>query len=158
MSESRRLVEILLVEDNPTDVYLTRSAFDEARIGNDLRVVSDGEEALQFLRKEGAFADAPTPDLILLDLNLPRKDGREVLQEIKSDEALRRIPVIVLTTSEHHEDIERAYTLHANSYVRKPVDFDQFARIIRAVESFWFEVVTLPKHAATASARRLERV
>ena len=140
-----RPVEILLVEDNPTEVYLTRSALEDAEIGNRLSVVHDGEEAMQFLRREGRFGDAPTPDLILLDLNLPKKDGREVLAEVKGDPELRQIPVIVLTTSGHDEDIERAYALHANSYIRKPVDFDQFAGVIRGIDRFWFDIVTLPR-------------
>jgi len=144
METSIKPVDILLVEDSPTDVLLAQEALEHAKVLNKLHVVSDGVEALDFLRRRGQFADAVRPDLILLDLNLPRKDGREVLQEIKSDEDLKRIPVVVLTTSKAEEDILRAYGLHANCYVSKPVDFEQFAYVVRAIETFWFSVVSLP--------------
>ncbi len=137
-------IEILLVEDNPGDVRLTKEALREAKVYNNLYVAKDGVEALAFLRREGSFADAMIPDLILLDLNLPRKDGREVLTEIKADEELRRIPVVILTTSESEEDILRTYDLHANCYVTKPVDLDQFIHVVRSIEGFWLTVVKLP--------------
>lgn len=139
-----RPVEILLVEDSPGDVRLTREALREGKIRNNLSVVPDGVEALAFLRREGRHAAAPRPDVILLDLNLPRKDGREVLEEIKADERLRRIPVVILTTSADERDILRAYELHANCYITKPVDFEQFIEVVQAIESFWLTVVTLP--------------
>ena len=137
-------IEILLVEDSPADVDLTREALDDAKVRNHLSVVADGVEALAFLRREGRYADAPRPDLILLDLNLPKKDGREVLAEIKADPALRRIPVVVLTTSEAEQDILRSYDLHANCYITKPVDLEAFLGIVRAVEHFWLHIVSLP--------------
>jgi CheY-like chemotaxis protein len=137
-------VEILLVEDNPGDVRLTREALREGKVRNNLSVAADGVEAIAYLRKEGEHADAVRPDLILLDLNLPRKDGREVLQEIKADPALRNIPVVVLTSSQAEEDIVRAYDLHANCYVTKPVDLDQFIRVVESIEDFWFTIVKLP--------------
>ena len=124
-------IEILLVEDDPGDVFMTREALRESKVMNGLHVVSDGEEAMRFLRREGAHAGAPRPDLILLDLNLPRMDGREVLEAVKGDDALRRIPVVVLTTSEAEEDVLRSYDLHANAYVTKPVDFDKFVDVVR---------------------------
>jgi two-component system, chemotaxis family, response regulator Rcp1 len=139
-----RPVEILLVEDNPGDVRLTREALREGKVRNNLAVASDGVEAIAYLRKEGEHAEAVRPDLILLDLNLPRKDGREVLAEIKADPALRHIPVVVLTSSQADEDIVRAYGLHANCYVTKPVDLDQFIRVVEAIEDFWFTIVKLP--------------
>ncbi|HOX37976.1 MAG TPA: response regulator [Candidatus Brocadiia bacterium] len=141
---SCRKVEILLVEDNPGDVRLTQEALKEGRISNRLSVVEDGAEAMDFLRKKGKFAGAPTPDLILLDLNLPRKDGREVLAEVKEDRELRRIPVVVLTTSKAEEDIIRSYDLHANCYITKPVDFEQFINVVRCIEDFWLAIVKLP--------------
>ena len=137
-------VEILLVEDNEGDVGLVEEVFEDAKIRNTLHVAEDGEEAMLFLNKEKPFANAPTPDIILLDLNLPQKDGREVLEEIKTDDKLKRIPVVVLTTSKAEEDIVRSYDLHANSYITKPVDFDQFIRVIKSIEDFWLEVVRLP--------------
>ena len=137
-------VDILLVEDSPTDVLLAQEALEHAKVLNKLHVVSDGVEALAFLRCQAPFEDAVRPDLILLDLNLPRKDGREVLSEIKADDELKRIPVVVLTTSKAEEDILRAYGLHANCYVSKPVDFEQFTYVVRAIETFWFSVVSLP--------------
>jgi CheY-like chemotaxis protein len=140
-------IEILLVEDNPGDVELTREALDEAKVRNNLRVARDGVEALAFLRREGEHAGAERPDLILLDLNLPRKDGRAVLAEIKADPDLRHIPVVILTSSQAEQDIVRAYDLHANCYVTKPVDLDQFIHIVRSIEQFWFTVVKLPPRA-----------
>ncbi|MEK6760030.1 MAG: response regulator [Deltaproteobacteria bacterium] len=138
------LVEILMVEDNPADVRLTREAFKDAKVLNNMSVVGDGEEALLFLRRKGAYSDAPRPDLILLDLNLPKKDGREVLAEIKSDPLLKRIPVVVLTTSEDEKDVLKAYDLHVNAYITKPVNLDQFMKVVEAVEDFWLTVVKLP--------------
>ena len=137
-------VEILLVEDNEGDVGLVEEVFEDAKIRNTLHVAEDGEEAMLFLNKEKPFAKAPTPDIILLDLNLPQKDGREVLEEIKTNDKLKRIPVVVLTTSKAEEDIVRSYDLHANSYITKPVDFDQFIKVIKSIEDFWLEVVRLP--------------
>ena len=138
-------IDVLLVEDDPGDVRLIREAFADNKVANNLSVVADGVEALQFLRKEGDFADARSPDLILLDLNLPRKDGREVLAEIKGDPELRTIPVVILTTSEAEEDILRSYDLHANAYVTKPVDFDSFVEVVRQIDDFWVSVVKLPQ-------------
>ena len=142
---SVEVVDVLLVEDDPGDVLMTREAFEHHKIRNKLHVVADGVEALQFLRREGEHADAPRPGLVLLDLNLPRMDGREVLAEIKSDESLRSIPVVVLTTSEAEEDILRSYDLHANAYVTKPVDFDRFIDVIRQIDDFFVTVVKLPR-------------
>jgi chemotaxis family two-component system response regulator Rcp1 len=139
-----RPIEILLVEDNPGDARLTREALREARVANRLSHMQDGVEAMAFLRREGAYADSPRPDLILLDLNLPRKDGREVLAELKEDPSLRLIPVVVLTTSEAEQDILRTYELHGNCYITKPVDLEKFLHIVRAVENFWLAVVKLP--------------
>lgn len=139
-------IAILMVEDNPADVELTREALREQKIANRLFVAEDGVEAMRFLHREGPHAQAPLPDLILLDLNLPRKDGREVLAEIKQDERLKTIPVVVLTSSEAEADIAKTYSLHANCYVTKPVDFDRFLQIIESIESFWFTVVKLPRH------------
>jgi two-component system, chemotaxis family, response regulator Rcp1 len=144
LSQSNRPVEILLVEDSPTDVLVAREALAEAKVLNNLHVVDNGVEAMAFLRHEGQYATVPRPDLILLDLNLPRKDGREVLAEVKLDESLRLIPVVVLTTSKDEQDILKAYGLHANCYIVKPVDFEQFAAIVRSIEHFWFTVVTYP--------------
>ena len=138
-------VEILLVEDSPEDADLTFEALKDAKIKNNLCVAEDGVEAMAFLRREGNFADAPRPDLILLDFNLPRKDGREVLAEIKEDVNLRRIPVIVLTTSQAQEDIIKAYDLNANCYISKPVDFEEFIKVVRNIENFWFTIVKLPE-------------
>jgi CheY-like chemotaxis protein len=137
-------VEILLVEDNPGDVRLTEEAFKDSKIRNRLSVVRDGVEAMAFLRREQEFALAPRPDIILLDLNLPRKDGREVLLEIKEDEHLRRIPVVVLTTSDDEHDILESYNLHANCYITKPVDLARFVTIIKNIEDFWLSIVRLP--------------
>ena len=138
------VVDVLLVEDDDGDVLMTREAFEHHKIRNKLHVVQDGEEALQFLHREGPYADAPRPGLILLDLNLPRRDGREVLAELKADPELRVIPVVVLTTSEAEEDILRSYSLHANAYVSKPVDFDRFVDVIRQIDDFFVTVVKLP--------------
>jgi chemotaxis family two-component system response regulator Rcp1 len=138
------MVEILLVEDSPGDVRLTEEALKSAKILNRLSVVLDGVEAILFLRKSGKFANAPTPQLILLDLNLPKKNGREVLEEIKSDDTLKHIPVVVLTTSQDELDILQSYQLHANCYITKPVDFPQFLNVIKAIEGFWLTVVDLP--------------
>jgi CheY-like chemotaxis protein len=140
-------IEVLLVEDDPGDVLMTQEAFEEHKVRNHLTVVSDGAEALSYLRREGQYADAIRPDLILLDLNLPRRDGREVLEEIKKDDLLGRIPVVVLTTSSADEDIMRSYQLHANAYVTKPVDFDQFIAVIRRIDEFFVSVVKLPPRA-----------
>src|SRR5687768_10858367 len=138
-------IEVLLVEDDPGDVQLTREAFEEHKVRNRLTVVVDGVDALAYLRRDPeVYPDAVRPDLILLDLNLPRVDGREVLQEIKADPELRRIPVVVLTTSQADEDIVRSYNLHANAYVTKPVDFEQFVHVVRQVDEFFFTVVRLP--------------
>ena len=137
-------IEILLVEDNPGDVRLTKEALKEVKIHNTLSVVMDGQAAIDFLRKKGEYANAKRPDLILLDLNLPKKNGREVLAEIKGDPDLRLIPVVVLTTSQAETDIIRSYSLHANSYVTKPVDMAQFITVVKAVENFWFSIVKLP--------------
>lgn len=139
-----RWIDVLLVEDDPGDILLTREAFELNKVRNKLHVVNDGEQAMAFLRREGEYAEAPRPDLILLDLNLPRKDGREVLQDIKGDKELRGIPVVVLTTSEAEEDILRSYHLHANAYVSKPVDFDQFINVVRRIDDFFVTVVKLP--------------
>ena len=139
-------IEILLVEDNPGDVELTREALHDTKVHMRLSVVNDGVQAMAFLRREGEYADAPRPDLILLDLNLPKKDGRGVLADVKQDPALRNIPVVVLTSSQAEQDIVRAYELHANCYVTKPVDLDQFVKIVQSIEQFWFTVVKLPHH------------
>ncbi|WP_028046949.1 response regulator [Cellulomonas sp. URHE0023] len=139
-----KVIDVLLVEDDPGDVLMTQEAFSDNKLRNRLSVVADGVEALQFLRKEGPHKDAPTPDLVLLDLNLPRMDGREVLEAVKSDERLRKIPVVVLTTSEAEEDVVRSYSLHANAYVTKPVDFDRFIDVVRQIDEFFVEVVRLP--------------
>lgn len=144
MQSESRIVEILLVEDNPGDARLTREALKEGRVRNNLHVAQDGVEALEFLRRAGRFADAPRPDLILLDLNLPRKDGREVLTEIKRDSDLRFIPVVVLTTSEAEQDVLRSYELAANCYITKPVDLEKFLTIVRSIEEFWLNIVRLP--------------
>jgi CheY-like chemotaxis protein len=137
-------IEVLLVEDDPGDVLLIREAFEDNKVANRLHVVADGVEALDFMRQQGEHAEAPRPDLVLLDLNLPRKDGREVLAEVKRDEALRTIPVVVLTTSQAEEDVLRSYDLHANAYVTKPVDFDRFIGVVRQIDQFFVSVVKLP--------------
>ncbi len=137
-------IEVLLVEDNPGDAELTRIALQDSKISINLNVVEDGVEAMAFLRRQDNYARKPHPDIVLLDLNLPRKDGREVLAEIKSDDKLKRIPVVVLTTSQSEEDILKAYNLAANCYITKPVDFDQFVKIVQSIENFWFAIVKLP--------------
>jgi CheY-like chemotaxis protein len=145
MTQQQVGIEVLLVEDDPGDVLMTREAFAEHKVTNRLSVVSDGVSAMEFLRKEGENRDAPTPDLILLDLNLPRMDGREVLAAVKQDDVLRHIPVVVLTTSEAEEDVLRSYSLHANAYVTKPVDFERFIEVVRQIDDFFVSVVRLPR-------------
>lgn len=137
-------IEILLVEDNPGDVRLTREALKDAKVANTLQVVEDGVAALDYLYQRGQYVDAPRPHLVLLDLNLPKKNGREVLAEIKTDGRLKATPVVILTTSQAEEDVLRAYNLHANCYITKPVDFLQFTKIVKTIEEFWLTVVTLP--------------
>jgi CheY-like chemotaxis protein len=144
IENGNRAVEILLVEDNPGDARLTIEAMREAKLGNHVNVVEDGVEAMAYLRREGRYSEMPRPDLILLDLNLPRKDGREVLAEVKTDPALKRIPVVILTTSRAEEDVLRAYDLHANCFVSKPVGLEQFMQVIRQIDEFWIKVVLLP--------------
>lgn len=141
----QRPIEILMVEDSPSDAQLTVEALRAAKIANRLSHVEDGVEALRFLRQEGPYAGVPRPDLILLDLNLPRKDGREVLDELKRDPDLKVIPVVVLTTSRSEQDVLRSYQLHANCYITKPVDFTQFMEVVKAIENFWLTIVTLPR-------------
>lgn len=141
-------IQVLLVEDNPGDVRLTKEALKEGKMLNRVTVVGDGVEALSFLRRQGKYADAGQPDLILLDLNLPKKDGRQVLAEIKADPGLKRIPVVVLTTSSAEEDILKTYDLHANCYVTKPVDLEQFMHVVKSIEDFWVTVVKLPSEDA----------
>ncbi len=138
-------IEILLVEDSPGDQRLTREALKEGKIRNNLNIVEDGEAAIAFLNQEEEYSDAPRPDLILLDLNLPKKDGREVLSVIKANDKLKRIPVVILTTSSADEDILKAYNLNANCYITKPVDFDQFINVVQKVSEFWFTIVKLPE-------------
>lgn len=144
----QKLVEILLVEDNPGDADLAREALQDSKINNNLHVVEDGIEAMAFLRKTGKYENAPRPDLILLDLNLPRKDGREVLSEIKADDYFKRIPVVILTTSEAEEDILKSYNLHANCYITKPIDLSQFMKVVHSIENFWLSIVALPPNGA----------
>ncbi len=141
---SGKVIDILLVEDNPGDVRLAQEALKESKVRNKLYVVEDGVEAMAFLRREGKYETAPRPDLILLDLNLPRKSGREVLSEIKTDENLMRIPVVVLTVSRAEEDVIRCYSHHANCYITKPLDFNQFMEVTRSIEEFWLTIVKLP--------------
>lgn len=143
-AERMRPINILLIEDSPTDVLITREALESAKVINNLQVAEDGVEALEILRRQGRYTNSARPDLILLDLNLPRKDGREVLQEVKNDDHLKMIPVVVLTTSKAEEDVMKAYGQHANCYITKPVDFTEFAAVIKSIERFWFAVVTLP--------------
>jgi CheY-like chemotaxis protein len=147
-----RQIEILLVEDSPSDTDLTVEALRDGKLRNHLSIVEDGVQAMEFLRHKGAFGQAPRPDLILLDLNLPRKDGREVLEEIKADEGLKNIPVVVMTSSRAEQDVLRAYRLQANCYVKKPVDFEQFVEVVRSIESFWLCLVTLPSRTDVGSA------
>jgi CheY-like chemotaxis protein len=146
-----RPVEILLVEDNPGDVRLTKEALKEAKVLNRLTVVQDGIEALALLRRQGQYANAPRPHLILLDLNLPKKDGREVLAEIKADDNLRRIPVVILTTSQAEQDVFKSYHLHANCYITKPVDLQQFITVVKSIEEFWLGIVVLPANGKSAT-------
>ena len=145
MSSSGKPIEILLVEDNHADVRLTEEALREGKVRNNLHVARDGVEALQFLRREGKHANAPRPDLVLLDLNLPRKDGREVLAEVKDDAELKTIPIVVLTTSSAEIDILKSYSLHANCYITKPVDLEQFVQVVKSIDDFWLTVVRLPQ-------------
>lgn len=142
-------IEVLLVEDNPGDAQLTQIALEDSKMAVNLSIVEDGVEAMDFLKKQKKYSEAPHPDLVLLDLNLPKKDGRQVLFEMKADEALKRIPVVVLTTSQAEEDILKAYNLCANCYITKPVDFDRFVKIVQAIENFWFTIVKLPPESAT---------
>lgn len=137
-------VEILLIEDNPGDVRLTMEALKEAKVINHLTVLKDGVEAMAFLRRQGPYAKAPRPHLILLDLNLPKKDGREVLADIKADNTLKHIPIVVLTTSQDEQDVLKSYNLHANCYITKPVDLEQFIKVVRSIEDFWLGIVVLP--------------
>ncbi len=141
---SGRPIEILLVEDNPADAELTIETLQDSKLHNNVHVAEDGIEALDFLRQENGYSNVPRPDLVLLDLNMPRKDGREVLEEMKSDENLKTIPVVILTTSRAEEDIARTYGLHANCYVSKPVDLKQFGKVVKSIEDFWFTIVRLP--------------
>jgi len=143
-------ITILLVEDNEGDAELARVALQGSKMNNSLDVVDDGEKAMAYLRREGPYADAPRPDLILLDLNLPKKDGRQVLAEIKSDEALKRIPVVILTTSRAEEDVLKSYNLHANCYITKPIDLNQFLHVVRSIEDFWLSIVVLPPKGTVA--------
>jgi two-component system, chemotaxis family, response regulator Rcp1 len=141
--------EVLLVEDNPGDVRLTREALKDAKVHINLHVASDGVEAMAFLNREGEYAEVPRPDMILLDLNLPRKDGRQVLEEIKATPALMTIPIVILTTSESEEDILRSYRLHANCYISKPVDLDGFLTVVKCIDNFWLTIVKLPHEAVS---------
>lgn len=147
-AQTYRPIEILLVEDSPSDALLTREALAQSRLINRIHLVDNGADALAFLRREGSYRDVPRPDLILLDWKLPRKSGSEVLAEAKADENLRSIPVVVLSTSKEEEDVIRSYTLHANCYITKPVNFDDFAAVVRSIREFWFSIVTLPTTTA----------
>jgi CheY-like chemotaxis protein len=147
-----RPIEILLVEDSPSDTELTVEALKDFKVRNHVSIVQDGVQAMQFLRRQGPYVQAPRPDMIMLDLNLPRKDGREVLAELKGDDDLRTIPIVVLTTSRAEQDILRAYQLNANCYINKPVDFNQFLDVVRSIESFWLFVVTLPPAPKTGGS------
>jgi two-component system response regulator len=149
MSQDMRNAELLLVEDNPGDIRLTKEALKETKLLLNLHVVKDGVEAMAFLRQEGKYEAVPRPDLILLDLNLPKQDGREVLAEIKADEGLKSIPVVILTTSRNEEDLFKAYDLHANAYVTKPLDLEQFLHIVSKIEEFWLTIVRLPRRDGT---------
>jgi CheY-like chemotaxis protein len=142
--DCNKAIEMLLVEDNPGDIELTRIALEDNKMSVNLNIAEDGVEALKFLKKQAPYEQAPHPDLILLDLNLPKKDGREVLAEMKADPVLKRIPVVILTTSQAEEDVLRAYNLSANCYITKPVDLDRFVKIVRSIENFWFTIVKLP--------------
>ena len=145
ISQIEKVIEILLVEDNPGDVRLTQEALKDGKLINNLSVVGDGVEAMAFLRREEKYADVPRPDLILLDLNMPKKDGREVLAELKKDPSLKRIPVIILTSSQAEQDIIKTYDLHANCYITKPVDLDQFYTVVKSIKDFWLAIVKLPQ-------------
>lgn len=149
MTENMKIAEILLVEDNDGDVFLTKKAFEKARIANEIHVAPDGEVAMDMLRQENGYEDMQCPDLVLLDINMPKKDGKEVLAEMKEDEALRRIPVVVLTSSEAEKDIVSSYDLQASSYIVKPVSAANFHKIVSAIEDFWFSVVVLPPHSSS---------
>jgi len=142
--EACKPIEILMVEDNPGDVRLTLEALKEGKVRNNLHTVADGEEAMKFLRRQGAYSKVPRPDLVLLDLNLPKKNGREVLAEIKDDPDLKRIPVVILTVSKAEQDIIKSYNLHANCYITKPVNLEQFIQVVRSIEDFWLSIVMLP--------------
>ena len=144
MVKENRPINILLIEDNPGDVRLTQEAFKEGKVSTNLDIAMDGVEAIKFLRKEDSYANVATPDLILLDLNLPKRDGREVLKEIKADEELKRIPIVILTTSNAEQDIIKSYNLHVNCYINKPVDYDKFFDIIQKIEDFWLKTAILP--------------
>ncbi|TBR42137.1 response regulator [Marinomonas agarivorans] len=157
MSNKVRPIEILLVEDNPGDIILTQEAFSEAKIWNNIHTAKDGEEALMYLRKSAGYEDSIQPDLILLDLNLPKIDGREVLDSVKSDDSLCHIPIVVLTSSEAEQDILKTYEMHANSYIVKPINLEQFATVINAIENFWFTVVALPTKAGFPSHNSLTK-
>jgi chemotaxis family two-component system response regulator Rcp1 len=146
MEEIMKPVEMLLVEDNPGDARLAMEALKDAKVNNNLNWVKDGVEAMTFLRRQDEYTDAPRPDVILLDLNLPKKDGREVLADIKGDDDLRRIPVVILTVSSAEEDIMKTYNLHANCYIQKPLDLGQFIEVVKSIESFWLSIVKLPTH------------
>lgn len=148
MHNEGKMVVILLVEDNPGDADLARETLLASKIKNNLHVVSDGEKAMDFLRQKGAYTSVPRPDIILLDLNLPRKDGREVLAEIKQDDDLKRIPVVILTSSKADEDVIKSYNLHANCYITKPLDFFQFTKVVQSIENFWLTIVKLPNGKA----------
>lgn len=150
VSELVKPIEILLIEDNPGDVRLTMEALKETKVINKLTVMKNGIDAMAFLRREDPYANAARPHLILLDLNLPMKDGREVLAEIKADEGLRRIPVVILTTSQDEQDVVKSYNLHANCYITKPVDLDQFITVVKSIEDFWLGIVVLPKNGKSA--------
>ncbi len=143
-NQTLRAVEILLVEDSPADIALTQEALEDSKLHNNLYVVTDGEEAMDFLHKKGNYASMPKPDLILLDLNLPKKNGLEVLREVKDEDSLRLIPVVIMTVSKDEKDIVESYRLHANCYIRKPVKFGEFIEIVKSIEDFWFSIVTLP--------------
>ena len=148
LEEIGRAAEFLLVEDNPGDVRLTKEALTESKVKNNLNVVGDGEEAMAFLKRQGKYAEAPRPDVILLDLNLPKKNGREVLEEIKADPSLKRIPVVIITSSEAEQDVLKTYDLHVNCYVNKPVDLEQFVKVVQSIETFWLTIVKLPSEIA----------
>jgi len=143
-SSTGKPINILIVEDNPGDARLIKEVLNEGKILNDLHIVKDGVEAMEFLHKRGEYAKAPRPDLIILDLNLPKKDGREVLAEVKSDQHLKSIPIVIMTTSNAEEDILKSYNLHANCYITKPIDLNQFIKVVKSIEEFWFSIVKLP--------------